>query len=270
MTASYADLDWFRGLIESHPFQYAKTMPSMPHFYTLRKNWPNDYDFEDVVAFIRKHGYEGTFGRTTYKYLNLNGYRYWTMPGSIAKCILINRADHEYHNVYDEVAAEYDERFSSPECIAEDRRVMDLLGPLTGLKVLDVGSGTGLLLDYKAHEIAPENYTGVDPSPAMRDRFKSKHPDYADRVVPAMFEDFAGGAYDIVVSLFGSISYVQHDYLSRLAEVAGRQFLMFYRDSYTHPKSRLGTSDPTHHIIGGHHKIGGWQYDFSDAMVLVR
>ena len=64
--------------IESHRRRFAKTMPENPHSYTLRKDWI-DKDFVDFVLFIRENGYTEKFNGQSYTYLNINGYKYWTM-----------------------------------------------------------------------------------------------------------------------------------------------------------------------------------------------
>lgn len=64
--------------IESQKWRYAKTMPENPHFYTLCKDW-DDQDLVDFVLYIRENGYTEKFKGQSYTYLNLNGYKYWTM-----------------------------------------------------------------------------------------------------------------------------------------------------------------------------------------------
>jgi hypothetical protein len=87
------EFDRVVGWLESVPFQFAKTMPQTPHFYTLRKKWANEANFVETVLFIRKYGYKGTYGKTTYTYFNIGPYKYWTMGDAIGNTILINRAE---------------------------------------------------------------------------------------------------------------------------------------------------------------------------------
>jgi hypothetical protein len=72
-------------------WKYAKTMPQFPHDYTLKESW-HGRAFEDVVVYIRENGYVKKFSGREYKYLDCNGYSYWTMGSPIDKTILINRA----------------------------------------------------------------------------------------------------------------------------------------------------------------------------------
>jgi SAM-dependent methyltransferase len=79
--------------------------------------------------------------------------------------------------IYDrpDVAASYDDHFRRRVDRAEDRALDRLLiehcGPLYGRAVLDLGCGTGALLDR--HQ--PGHYLGVDSSEAMVKAFLRKH-----------------------------------------------------------------------------------------------
>ena len=78
--------------LESAKYQFAKSMPYQPHWYTLRKNWNDDKLFEEVVQTIRDIGVERPFGKRTYIYYDYNGFMYWTMGDTLPNTILINRA----------------------------------------------------------------------------------------------------------------------------------------------------------------------------------
>lgn len=91
-----------RSLVESwllmHQWRYAKTMPQFPHWYTLRTDWPDTARFERCIIYIREHGYQKVFGRTTYTYLNFREYKYWTMGSPAKETKLINRDLIEGHS----------------------------------------------------------------------------------------------------------------------------------------------------------------------------
>ena len=81
--------------------QFARTMPQMPHEYTLREKAPDEKLFERVVLYIRQAGYKANFGSVTYTYLDVDGWKYWTMGAPLGPTgrfdpqihtILINRA----------------------------------------------------------------------------------------------------------------------------------------------------------------------------------
>lgn len=87
------ETDLFRltSILEAQRWIFAKTMPHVPHWYTLRRAWASDADFVWAVEMIRKWGYDDVYFRKTYRAINLNGYKYWTMGSPINETILINR-----------------------------------------------------------------------------------------------------------------------------------------------------------------------------------
>lgn len=82
----------FRRFIESVEWRYAKTMPTMPHYYTLRAKCDSD-QFVAAVVFIREHGQTERYRNKPYIYYYLDGYRYWTMGSPLDETILINRTN---------------------------------------------------------------------------------------------------------------------------------------------------------------------------------
>jgi SAM-dependent methyltransferase len=73
---------------------------------------------------------------------------------------------------YDEMAPVYDEHFTRPVDRWEDDRLAGLLRPhVDGRSVLDLGCGTGWLLDH----LTPGMYVGVDESQAMLRELRRKH-----------------------------------------------------------------------------------------------
>jgi hypothetical protein len=78
--------------IEHSRWKYAKSMPQMPHYYTLRACAPNESEFERFAMHIRAVGYKEKFGKTRYTYLNVGEWKYWTMGSPLDQTILINRA----------------------------------------------------------------------------------------------------------------------------------------------------------------------------------
>jgi SAM-dependent methyltransferase len=74
---------------------------------------------------------------------------------------------------YDRVAAAYDGHFDRPVDTWEDDRLAGLLAPMVNeRRVLDLGCGTGWLLDH----LEPAAYLGVDMSAAMLAELVRKHP----------------------------------------------------------------------------------------------
>jgi len=80
-----------RNLLTSATFKFAKSMPQIPHHYTLRETW-DDVTFTSSVLAIRKYGVPRKFGNREYIYYDFDGCTYWTMGSPIDQTILINRA----------------------------------------------------------------------------------------------------------------------------------------------------------------------------------
>lgn len=216
----------------AHDWIFAKTMPQNPHWYTLRKAWRDDRAFEQAVTTIRQYGSQEQYRNSWYTVLDINDMRYWTMGASLDQTILINRKRVDASADYDQIATCYDDLFCAPEDEKENREIIGMLGS-TGT-VLDIGCGTGLLLDYLP--IRPDQYTGIDPSGKMLSRLHAKHPAHAERTIQTRFETFVGGRYDLVISLFGAASYINPQALVRmpcLLSLGGRYFVMLFKPGYS-------------------------------------
>lgn len=134
---------------------------------------------------------------------------------------------------YDDVASVYDGLFRDPQSIRENEFVTGLFSVRPPL--LDIGCGTGLLLDYK--HLDPAEYVGVDPSAKMLDRLKARHPRFAGSVHNLPLEDFSlsGRRFGSIVALFGAASYVAPETLIRALQrlaPGGTAFLMYYAPDY--------------------------------------
>lgn len=84
--------DDIRGFIDKSEWTFAKTMPQIPHWYTLRQKARRDEDFAAFVQEIRFRGTVRQFGSKSFTYLDLDGWTYWTMGEPIEETLLINRA----------------------------------------------------------------------------------------------------------------------------------------------------------------------------------
>ena len=256
---SYEDLNRFANLMRGHGWRFALTMAAAPHWYTLREQWEHDQAFDWAVNIIRDGGYKEKFGRSTFTRLNVNGFKYWTMGAAVDKTILINRAVVDYSTEFDAYASAYDTMFQDEDSRKENADVMERLGAVKSQRVLDIGSGTGLLIDCRPGEIDPENYVGIEPSRSMFAEFTRKHPHYAAQVEHVTFEDFAHGKFDLIVGMFGSPSYIDPAYLGRVKSMLnskGRYFLMFYLPGYVPVSSiKAGVEanffERSHEILNG-------------------
>jgi len=211
-------------------FRFAKSMPEIPHWYTLRETW-NDQAFVEVAKYIRQHGRSERFGNKTYIYYYLNGYKYWTMGCPLHNCpktgtILINKAQATYRTPYNKIANVYDSLFKEDEYIQENKEVIDMI-QATG-HVLDIGCGTGLFLDYTDWP----DYTGIDISHNMIQVLKDKHP-HAEAYT-CSYRDFCSfGKVDTIIALYGVASYLSPEELKDIERSdADRIFLMAYKEGY--------------------------------------
>lgn len=219
-------------------YAFAKTMPKHPHHYTLRKDW-NDEDFVKTVEIMRQYGYPEHFYRKQFIRFNVNQYKYWTMGEPINKdgqpwTILINRAKRFQPAEYDRIADKYDSLFRNANFRKEDQEVMEMIGWKSGEKVLDIGCGTGLFLEF--NNAKPDEYLGIDKSSRMLEVANRKFPEA--KFINTEFEYFySAQKFDKIVALYGTASYVTPECLGRITHFLndnGKAFLMFYKDSY-HP-----------------------------------
>lgn len=258
---SYDEFQETCGLLLRHPWRFAKTMPHNPHWYTLRKEW-RDEEFVRVVQTMRRVGYTEYYQGRRYTMFNVNNMKYWTMGAPLRETILINRKVITLPSDYDRIASVYDDLFSDETSKAEDAALFDLIPQADN--VLDVGCGTGLFLEHRR----PASYTGVDPSGKMLERLAAKFNDAS--TVRTKFEDFHGGKYDLVVSLFGAASYVTPAALERIPAMlapGGSYFLMFYRPGYS-PVTYAKAGVSMAHFDGGHLAIDGNVQEFGNFVIV--
>jgi hypothetical protein len=217
----------FEQFINKSKWTFAKTMKESPHEYTLRKNC-DSYEFDEAVLFIRANGIKEKYKGATYTVFYLNGLKYWTMGAPLDKTILINRT--RDFTVYDKIADQYDSFYQDELSKSQDAIVKLCLENLEG-PTLDIGCGTGLLLDLVKFD--PQNYLGIDPSEKMLNILHNKHPEYQLSNIP--MEQFRGGGFVNIISLYGSISYIMPQFIDKIVDLchSGNMFLMFYKEEYS-------------------------------------
>jgi hypothetical protein len=103
------DLDEFRAHMLSNKWQFGKTTPEAPHWYTLRKTWRDSQEwwrrgqrtdpreqelFIQCIQFIREHGKQEVFWEQPYIKLVCDGFKYWSNGWPLDVCVVINRAEH--------------------------------------------------------------------------------------------------------------------------------------------------------------------------------
>ena len=65
-------------------------MPEWPHYYVVR-DVQNEKDFVEFFEYIRSNGKPEPFFDKTYIYLEIDGWKYWTMGNPIEETTIINR-----------------------------------------------------------------------------------------------------------------------------------------------------------------------------------
>ena len=78
--------------IGDHEWVFAKTMPQIPHWYTLRSKAQPDEGFSAFVREIELRGVQRQFGQRSFTYLDFEHWTYWTMGEPVENTTLINRA----------------------------------------------------------------------------------------------------------------------------------------------------------------------------------
>ncbi len=147
---------------------------------------------------------------------------------------------------YDAVAEVYDGEYQSPRDIEQNGWVKrEVLRDIASAdRILDVGAGTGLLLDL--FPLATSRTVNVDPSPGMLHQLEVKHP--GARVVTSLAEHYIPEQpFSFVISLFGAVNYI--DRPERLLAppylaLNGRAFLMFYGPRHAGPRVLLAHGIP--------------------------
>jgi hypothetical protein len=260
-----ADLEWWLDLAADESrliWRWAVTYADFaPHWYVVRDIQLPAGDHERAVRVIHTFGQPGKFYDHTGIYLvdEATGFKWWTAGRTRH---VINRAttertygvqnapstalaDPELEGdelvaLYNGLATQYDARYDTPAAHAENEEVRRIVVSHFGAyapTVLDVGCGTGLVLDLQL--TSPQIYTGIDPSQAMLNELVRKHP-RVKNIHPGRAEDVllpapATPRVDLIAVLFGAASYLPPEVLDNLAarlRPGGLAIFMHYRDGY--------------------------------------
>ena len=226
---------WLAEAFSRRVHRFAKTMPGIPHFYCVRGNAgemrkSEDYELTEMVETLRKHAYQHWWRGRRFPSVALNGYRHWV--GSpvtpSAKEFGINRRRFQYDIVYDEIAEEWDRR-TGTAAHAEENELAFGQAAITpdDYPVLDVGCGTGLVLDHV--DIPPDSYVGIDPSVWMCAELRRKHPRHETVVTKYQHYYPVDKKFGLVLGMFGGGAYLRERDLLKLPMLlrpGGRWILM--------------------------------------------
>lgn len=106
---------------------------------------------------------------------------------------------------YDDLANIYDNEYANDLYLSEDKIVYSAVSKINGGKLLDVGCGTGNLLDNL--NIPKEQYVGIDISEEMISVAKKKFPQFIFHQGGMNKLPFKDNEFDILTCMYGTISY---------------------------------------------------------------
>jgi Methyltransferase domain len=257
------DLNWWLTLASTLEWTIARTYAeTAPHSYVVlnRTAGMTREDYVRAAHVIHTFGQPAKFYTMTSIYLTSPDGRvkWWTMDRDLSDTGLINQATTErlygVQNApsthsgiltrYDAIATVYDEQ--NPVTKEEARTLRELVAGHTGSfppAVLDVGCGTGRILDFGL--TTPDRYAGVDSSQPMLNMLVRKHPNVAavyPMAIEWALEDrlFTPGQFEIVTA-YGSAEGLNTDTLSALAEIASRILVLKRGSSLPEVVDRRGS-----------------------------
>lgn len=85
-----AEAQFLVDFIEARPWQFAKTMPKIPHEYTVKRG-RDDVAFARFVELIKTHGERRFFAGRPYHYLTVGDREYWAIHPVINRQLLTDR-----------------------------------------------------------------------------------------------------------------------------------------------------------------------------------
>ena len=90
-TATDADLNIFMSIMRKANWRFAKTYArTLPHWYTLWKDWTNRAEYEWVMRFMEAHGMDERFGGRRFRIIQVDGWKFWCVD-PFASAIGINK-----------------------------------------------------------------------------------------------------------------------------------------------------------------------------------
>lgn len=206
---------------------------SLVKWYVIDQNAKHSIRFDLLVAYIRTNGIKMRFPNKTLPIIIHNDYFYWVeVAAGRFKNIVLNRALISDITHYTNVE-QYDSLFIDSKDIEEEKQLASMIGELNG-SVIDIGCGTGLLTEL----FNIDDYTGIDASPLMIQKFVDKYPNRKYQLTICKAEQYVetNRTYDNVIALFSG-SYIQHlETFTQLWNGKGKMFLMFYKNNY-YPKT---------------------------------
>jgi SAM-dependent methyltransferase len=236
------DLNRISKLLDGCEWRWAKTYLSVPHEYVVRgKCNLTDSQFLHIVHAQREIGVHERWGKYNHPYLYVDGYKYWTMGDTFDNTTIINRQKvfGEFDNI------QYEEKYTDKDLAF----ISSLIAKFGYVHILDAGCGNGNLI--KSLSLSPGEYIGIDPSRNAIKKLVEQNRDFKGFAINKSFEECVNlwkNTGSLIVSIFGSPSYIMTPYLHMVADGRKQHFLMFYKEGYN-------PYDGTHIINRNRHEI---------------
>lgn len=151
---------------------------------------------------------------------------------------------------YDEYANKYDTRYTSQMCLQEDLSIYNALIDISDLntkKIVDLGCGTGFLLDLMENKIDISNYLGIDVSAEMIECARKKYPAanfvFGSACKVEEYTKIYAIEPDLAISFF-TIPYIGVETIKNVHSVLksdGEFLAVYYNKPYINPASVYAT-----------------------------
>lgn len=135
------------------------------------------------------------------------------------------------------------EEYAAQESLHEgEQRILELMGDLSGARLLDIGIGGGRTTAHLVAQV--KSYVGIDYSPELVSACRSRFPDADLSIGDARdLSRFGDGTFDVVLFSFNGIDYVSHEGRRRVLHGVRRvlsQGGTFVFSSHNRDYARLG------------------------------
>lgn len=223
------DYNKLREYIKRCKWNWATSMMDVPHEYIHRDKCALTWDeFYYFVSAQRQDGITERWGKYNFPYLHIDGYKYWTMGDPFETTWILNRQ--KVFNEFDMLDWPLPRIYTASESDMMNRTIIHTFKDRS---FFEIGLGNGDFVT--GSRIRPDSYYGVDPSKKAIEQFRHETQGFYRRCSKNSFEETINkwmSANSVVLALFGTASYLMHQYLRKLDESGLDYVLMFYREDF--------------------------------------